>query len=131
MTNKTYLVAGASWIAEVELEDVENFDVETIKTEAATRAIEGLFKKRFDIPINHHEPIEPDGNELHDALISLLTTELEEGCGVGSLICIMEPANVEEHAEHQEWYISSKEILMNVGLPHLVEIFDQKRLIKN
>lgn len=131
MTNKTYLVAGANWIAEVELEDVENFDIDTIKTEAATRAIEGLFKKRFDIPINHHEPIQPDGDELHDALIGLLTTELELGCGVGSLLCIIEPDDVEQHTEHQEWYISSKEILQNVGLPHLVEIFDQKRLIQN
>jgi hypothetical protein len=128
---KTYIVAGANWIAEVELPDVENFDIEMIKTEAATRAVEALFKKRFDIPVNQYDrgDVDPEG-ELNEALLELLTEELEPGCGIGVLLCIMNVEG-ENTDEHQEWYISSKEILQNVGLPHLVKRYDEKRTIKN
>lgn len=134
--NKNFMVAGSGWVAEVPLENVEVLDFEQVKKEAATRAIEALFKKRSDIEIQKHETpredMEVPGDEINNAIVELLTSELQPGCGVGMILCVMD----HEHPEftsggNHEWYISSKEILENVGLPSLVKKFEQKSLINN
>jgi hypothetical protein len=130
---KTYLVAGANWVAEVELANVETLSADDIRMEAATRAVEAKFGKRKDIAINQHPPIslskqQKKENELHASLVELLTEELETGCGIGMLLCIMDnqdPDTYKEGEDH-EWYVSSKSILENVGVPSLVERFNKK-----
>jgi hypothetical protein len=129
---KTFLIAGSNWVSEVEL-DTEHLTLEQIKLEAATRAVEQHFGKRDDIPYQRHEPItltEEDRkkDELHACLVDLLTEELEKGCGIGMLLCIMDnrDPNTIPKNEDSEWYISSKLILENVGIPSLVKRFDEK-----
>lgn len=131
--NKTYLVAGANWIAEVNLTDVEHFNQNEIQLEACTQAVERHLGKRTDIPYYKHNPLtlteeQRNADELHSALIDLLTEELEKGCGIGMLLCVMDnqdPATYADNEEH-EWYVNSKMILENVGAPSLVKTFDNK-----
>ena len=58
----------------------------------------------------------------------LLTTELEPGCGIGMLLCIMDNQDPDTYPanEDHEWYVSSKTILENIGYPTLVKTFDVK-----
>lgn len=133
---KTFSVAGANWVSEVKL-DTEHLTIEEIKQEAATRAVERHFGKRFDIPYQCYTPIslteeERNENELYATLVDLLTDELEEGCGIGMLLCIMDGKHSEETKEDNdnEWYITSKTILENVGIPSLVKRFDEKYPVK-
>jgi hypothetical protein len=121
---RTFFVAGTNWISEIEL-DTEHLTDEEIKVEAATRAVEQHFGKRNDIPYQNHLPLaltkeEQEQDQLHAAVIELITEELEEGCGIGMLLCIMDKDGPEE------WYINSKSILENVGVPNLVKRFDEK-----
>lgn len=126
---KTYLVAGSNWTAQVEIENIENYELNSIQVEAATRAVEAKFGKRFDIEIYGHLPIsltdeQQEQDELHASLVKLMTDELEPNCGIGMLLCIMDNQGIVlEHNKDHEWYISSKTILENVGMPHLVEKF--------
>jgi hypothetical protein len=133
---KTFFVAGANWVSQVEL-DTEHFTTEQIKLEAATRAVEQHLGKRHDIPYLKHDPItltdeQRKSNELHSALMDLLTEELVEGCGIGMLLCIMDNRASDSipKGEDSEWYISSKNILENVGVPSLVKRFDEKYPVK-
>jgi len=134
---RTFFVAGANWVSEVEL-DTEHLTVEEIKLEAATRAVEQHFGKRDDVPYVKHDPIvltddERESDTLHACLVDLLTDELEKGCGIGMLLCIMDnraPSNIPK-GEESEWYIASKSILENVGVPTLVKRFDEKYPVKN
>lgn len=133
---RTFFVAGANWVSEVEL-DTEHLTVEQIKQEAATRAVEQHFGKRNDIPYKQHDPIkltieERAEDELHAVIVDLLTDELEEGCGIGMLLCIMDNRNPNDvpKGEDIEWYISSKSILENVGIPSLIRRFDEKYPVK-
>jgi hypothetical protein len=121
---RTFFIAGTDWISEVNI-DTEHLTQEQIKVEAATRAVEQHFGKRNDMSYQNHEPFilteeEREQDQLHTALIDLMTEELEEGCGIGMLLCIMDKDGPEE------WYINSKAILENVGVPHLVKRFDEK-----
>lgn len=121
---RTFFVAGSNWISEVDI-DTEHLTQEQIKIEAATRAVEQHFGKRNDILYQNNVPFIPTEeqrkeDELHTALIDLLTEELEEGCGIGVLLCIMDRDGTDE------WYINSKSILENVGIPYLVKRFDEK-----
>lgn len=133
---RIFFVAGANWVSEVEL-DTEFLSVDEIKTEAATRAVEQHLNRRDDIPYRSHPPIqlteeEREQNQLHAALVDLITDELEEGCGIGMLLCIMDnrdPNNMPK-GEDSEWYISSKSILENVGVPSLVKRFNEKYPVK-
>jgi hypothetical protein len=133
---RTFFVAGSNWVSEVEL-NTEHLTVEQIKLEAATRAVEQHLGRRQDIPYRNHDPIvlteeERNENPLHAAIIELLTTELEEGCGIGMLLCIMDnrcPDDIPK-GEDSEWYISSKSILENVSVPFLVSRFDEKYPVK-
>lgn len=134
---KTYLVAGVNWVAEVDLENEDSFPPELVKNEVATRAVEALFKKRHDIHIEYHEPItltEEQRNEsqLRATLLDMLKEEIVPGCGVGLLLCIMDNKDPEtwKTGEEHEWYISSKEVLKNVGIPSLVSKFDEKYPLK-
>jgi hypothetical protein len=130
---KTYLVAGANWVAEVDLSNCQDMEPSTLQMEAATRAVEALFGKRDDISISKHEPIilteeQKKEDELHAALINLMTDELKEGCGIGMLLCVMDnqdPATYKK-GENHEWYISSKSVLENVSVPDLVNRFVEK-----
>lgn len=133
---RTFFVAGSNWVSEVEL-DTEHLTVDEIKMEAATRAVEQHFGRRNDIPYKNHDPIiltekEREQDPLHAAIIELLTTELEEGCGIGMLLCIMDnrEPNTIPKGEDSEWYIASKNILENVGVPSLVKRFDEKYPMK-
>lgn len=133
---RTFFVAGSNWISEVEL-DTEHLTVEQIKQEAATRAVEQHLGKRNDIPYVKHDPIsltddERESDTLHATLIDLLTEELEKGCGIGMLLCIMDnrDPNSIPKGEDSEWYIASKSILENVGVPSLVKRFDEKYPVK-
>lgn len=129
---RTLLVAGTNWVSKVEL-DTEHLTVEEIKMEAATRAVERHFGRRNDIPYIKHDPIkltkkERDKNELHATLIDLMTNELETGCGIGMILCIMNTRNTNDipKGEDSEWYISSKMVLENVGVPSLIKRFNEK-----
>lgn len=129
---RTFFVAGSNWVSEIEL-DTEHLTTEQIRVEAATRAVERHFGKRNDIPYVTHNPIsltddERESDTLHAALIDLLSEELEKGCGIGMLLCIMDnrDPNSIPKGEESEWYISSKPILENVGVPSLVKRFDEK-----
>lgn len=133
---RTFFVAGTNWVSEVEL-DTEHLTVEEIKLEAATRAVEQHFGKRTDLPYLKHEPItltneERESDSLHAALIDLMTEELEKGCGIGMLLCIIDnrDPNTIPQGEDSEWYIASKSILENVGIPSLVKRFDEKYPVK-
>jgi len=125
---KTYLVAGASWVAEIDLENTDNTSEDNLKIEAASRAVEAHIGRRPDILVDRHSPIsltkdekELSENELHAALVELLTTEIDIGCGIGALLCIMDSTN-----EQNESFISSKIILENVGIPRLIQKFNEK-----
>ncbi len=130
---KTYLVSGASWLAEVEIQNAEDLSIDDIKIEACTRALEAHFGKRNDVLYSKHSPFkltedEKKKDELHAVLVDLITTELETGCGVGTLLCVMDtqdPSTYKEGEDH-EWYVSSKAILENVGIPTLIQKFDEK-----
>jgi hypothetical protein len=130
---KNFIVAGSNWVAEVDLTDYEDIPSSTIQMEAATRAVEALFGKRDDISIFKHDPpkltpLQKKQDELHAALIELLTDELDSGCGIGCLLCVMDnqnPATYKKGEDH-EWYISSKAVLENVSIPKLVQRFDEK-----
>ncbi len=133
---KTFFVAGSNWVSEVEL-DTEHLTTEEIKMEAATRAVEQHLGKRNDLPYTRHEPIvlteeQVIEDPLHAALVKLLTDELEDGCGIGMMLCIMDNRDPDEvpKDEDSEWYITSKTILENVGIPNLVKRFDEKYPIK-
>jgi hypothetical protein len=133
---RTFIVAGSNWVSEVEL-DTEHLTHEQIKVEAATRAVERHFGKRFDLPYQKHQPLTlseevRNSDELHATLVDLLTNEIEEGCGIGMLICIMDECqdHVIEGENNSEWWISSKNILENVGIPSLVKRFDEKYPVK-
>ena len=130
---KTYFVAGKNWVAPIPISDIEHFASDhNIKIEAATRAIEALFKKRSDIEIQHHDPItitpeEEESDPLHATLVGLLQKEIEPGCEVGMVLCIFDSEDAEtllDGKEH-EWYINSRNILQNAGVPHLVKKFDE------
>jgi hypothetical protein len=130
---KNFIVAGSNWVAEVDLTDCQDLQPSTLQMEAATRAVEALFGKRDDVPIYKRAPIkltasQKKQDELHAALIELLTDELDTGCGIGCLLCVMDnqdPATYKKGEDH-EWYISSKAILENVSVPKLVKRFDEK-----
>lgn len=135
---KTFLVAGSNWVAEVDIVDVETLSLGTIKMEAATKAIEALFKKRDDVEIDYHEPIvltqeQKDSDNLHCKLVELLTDEIEPGCGVGMVLCIMDNQDPDKHkaGEDHEWFVSSKTILENAGMPMLAQKFDERRLVNS
>lgn len=126
---KTFLVAGSNWIAEVSLSDIDHLPPESLQIEAATRAVESLYGKRKDITIQRHKPIkltkkQKKDNALQASLIELLTTELQPGCGIGMLLCIWETQNSDE--KDQEYYINSKSVLENVGIPKLIDVFEKK-----
>ena len=130
---KTYLVSGASWLAEVEIENIEDLTPDQVRFEACTRALEAHFGMRDDIEISRHPPIkltkeQRSEDQIHSALVDLLTTELETGCGVGVLLCVMDDKDPEEYKEGEdhEWYMNSKSILENVGVPKLVKKFNEK-----
>ena len=136
---KSFIVAGATWLAEVDIENAENIAENEIKVEAITRAVEAHFGKRKDIQIHKNKKIKPnkkDKDTLHNTLIQLLTDELEPGCGVGMLFCIMDnqdPATYKEGEEH-EWYMASNQVLANAGMHKLVNRFNMKypdKKIKN
>lgn len=133
---RTFFVAGSNWVSEVEL-DTEHLTNEQIKQEAATRAVEQHLGKRNDLPYVQHNPIsltddERESDTLHATLVDLLTEELEKGCGIGMLLCIMDnrDPNSIPKGEDSEWYIASKSILENVGVPSLVKRFDEKYPVK-
>ncbi len=133
MMTKNYLVAGANWSSQVEIENSESYTDTSIQIEAATRAIEAKLGKRNDINIIHHEPIsltdeQKEQDPLHASLVGLLTDELEIGCGIGMLLCIMDTQNTDTYDsdEPHEWYISSKSVLENMSNQSLVNVFDKK-----
>lgn len=114
---KQYVVAGVDWFAEVDLSD---YNLDSPQTEAATRAVESLIGKRKDIKIHKHKSKLPKKfkNELNTALFGLLQDELTKGCRIGILLAISDGEN--------EWYVNSKVILENVGLPKLVDVYNVK-----
>ena len=133
---KTFLVAGASWVAEVELTDTESLP-QSLQMEAATRAVEARYGMRSDIPVYLHSPIkltksQKNADELHASLVTLLTDELVKGCGIGCLLCVMDNSEEAKQKpdEDHEWYINSKSVLENVGVPKLVERFIEKYPVK-
>lgn len=127
MTRKFY-VAGSNWTSEVELSNVEDFPPDSLQMEAATRAVEARYGKRSDVEYSSHKPIKLTNKQkatcqLHAALVQLLTDELIEGCGIGNLLCVMD---AEKKDEDNEWYVSSRVVLENAGVPKLVAVFDEK-----
>jgi hypothetical protein len=130
---KNFIVAGMDWVAWVDLTDCDYIPPDKLQMEAATRAVEALYGKRDDVPISKHKPIQLTAkqkkqDELHAALIDLLTDELEEGCGIGMLLCVMDDQDPETYkkGENHEWYISSKAVLENVSIPKLINRFNEK-----
>jgi hypothetical protein len=128
---KTFIVTGANWTAEVNLGDYESLTTFDLQTEAATRAVEARFGKRSDIQITYHKPIkltkkQKDQCELQSILIELLTEELIAGCGIGNLLCVIDPDVSKEQQIDNEWYISSRIVLANAGIPKLLDRFNEK-----
>jgi hypothetical protein len=128
---KTFIVTGANWTAKVDLGDYESLPTSDLQTEAATRAVEARYGKRSDVDITYHKPIKmnkKDRNqyELTAALIDLITDELQDGCGVGNLLCVIDPTINKGSGDDGEWYISSRVILANAGVPKLIERFNEK-----
>ena len=85
------------------------------------------------IEISTHEPIvlteEQKKHQIHATLVELLNDELEEGCGIGAVLVIMDDSK--SGTENQEWYISSKIVLANVGIDKWVKRFEEKYPKKN
>lgn len=130
---KTFIISGSNWIAEVDIENSEDLTQDQIHLEACTRAVEQHFGKRKDIRYKKFDKIlltekEKQEDQLHAALVELITTELEEGCGIGSILCIMDNGDPDTFIEGEdyEWYVNSKKILENAGIPNLVEVFNKK-----
>ncbi len=130
---KTYLVAGSNWSAVVPIDNVDDLSMENLQLEVATRAVETKLGKRHDIAIDDHVPIvttdlQRKNHELHCALVELMTDELIPECGIGMLICVMDNDKPEEFkaGETHEWFISSKLILENIGMTHLIREFDKR-----
>lgn len=129
---KNYLVAGVNWVAEIPLEIEKEDSIDAIKLEACTRAIEARVGKRNDIVIKEMEPMvlsdgEKSENPIRAALIQLFTTELVIGCGIGAFLCVMEDKiNGEDIEGNREWYVSSKTIFENAGIPKMVESFNKQ-----
>jgi hypothetical protein len=125
---KTYIVSGATWLAEVELDQPETMSENDIQIEAATRAVERHIKK---IPIegvsysSHKNPIKVDESypEVYSSIIEMMVEELEKGCGIGGLLCIM---GYDNSSLGEECYVNSRDILVNVGLPKLVNVYDKR-----
>lgn len=116
---KHFLVAGVNWVADV---DLSSYELDSPQTEAATRAVEALYGKRQDIPVKRFKPHKAKKqDEVHKALFELLTDELTPNCRIGMLICVQDAEN-----EQNEWFISSKIVLENVGVPSLVDAFNVK-----
>jgi hypothetical protein len=130
MKNKThsYFVVGSNWVGEVTIENPEDIPQDIIRLEAATRAVEARYGKRNDVRFEEHKPeLTCENAGVSNTLIELMTDELEEGCGVGMLICVMDnDPEAESDPENHEWYLSSKLILENVGVPKLVDKFNRK-----
>lgn len=128
---KTYTVTGVNWTAEVNIDNLDSVVDSDFHVEAATRAVEARFGKRSDISISYHKPIkltkkQKNQFELQAALFELLTEELVDGCGIGNLLCVIdtEPNGLKQL--DNEWYVSSKLILANAGIPKLVNRFNEK-----
>ena len=93
MKNKThsYFVVGSNWVGEVTIENPEDIPQDIIRLEAATRAVEARYGKRNDVRFEEHKPeLTCENAGVSNTLIELMTDELEEGCGVGMLICVMD-----------------------------------------
>ena len=129
---KSFIVAGSNWNVAVDLSDVDNLNQEELKVEACTRAVERHLEKRTDLPYSQHDVIkltkkQKQKDQLHATIIELLSEELKPGCGIGMLLCIIKNDGTPlKENEDNEWYISSKNILENVGRPDLVEVFNKK-----
>ena len=130
--DKIYVVAGANWVAQIDLSDFDPTG-SNVYVEACTRAVEAKFGTRKDIPIQYHTPIaltlkQRTSDAMHASLVDLMTDEIEPGCGIGALLCIMDTVDPEsfKDGEEHEWFMSSKLILENAGVPKLVEKFNVK-----
>ncbi len=130
---KTYIVAGANWSVVVPIDNVDDLSLENLQLEVATRGVEAKLGKRTDIVIEDHSPIittdlQRQTHELHCAMVELMTDELVPGCGIGMLVCVMDNDKPEEFkaGENHEWFISSKLILENIGVNHLIGEFNKR-----
>ena len=122
---KVFMVAGTNWVATVNIENYKDYNKDQIWIEAATRGVEKHFNKRNDVDIEYREPDYeeikekfPNMNKIDRNMLELKSTELEKGCGIGGIICI--------NGEEENRFIMSKFILENVGIPHLVDVFNKK-----
>jgi hypothetical protein len=137
MDEKSLLVSGATWIAEIDISDLEGLDDNVIRMEAATRGVEAWFGKRKDIEIINlpNECLEleklddEDRNNMHIALRQLLTDELKKGCGIGRIITVLKDVDPETLTEENwgthEWYVNSDKVLANAGKHDLVDLFNK------
>jgi hypothetical protein len=130
MTKKFY-VTGANWSAYVDLSTYDHLTDSQLIYEACTQGLEQHIGKRTDVLYNAHKAItltdeQKTENPLYAALVDLITTEISPNCGVGALLCVMEDVENPKDGKDHEWYINSKSILENVGIPSLVSIYDEK-----
>lgn len=130
---KNYLVSGATWVAQVDITDtiMENLSPDDIHIEVATIAVEAYYKKRTDVVIVNHDPIEMSNEEMiqnegQACIMELMADEIEKGCGIGVLLCVMDVTGPRQNDGEHEWYISSKLVLENAGMPRLANLYLQK-----
>lgn len=124
---KDFIVTGATWTALVENIDSDLYQEREIYTEAATRAVECAFGKTVagvQIQTIDSSDIPPDfkSNKNFEATFSdLLFEELEPGCGIGTVISIVDVSKLNDRM-----YILSKFVLQNAGMPRLALLCENK-----
>lgn len=127
---RNFVVSGTNWMSQINI-NTDDIPADQLLMEVATRAVERHFRKRSDVFYKTHDPIcltkeERAEDEFKAILVDLLTTELEEGCGIGTMIFIMDCRDDISENEDSEWFISSKPVLENVGIPSLIQKFIEK-----
>lgn len=119
----TYRIVGYNWHTDIQLEEEDGVTIKEMVMEVCTKAVEALYERRNDILINFQEDphtIDQSSlNQFQKAFFNLITTEIEEGCKLGAIICCLIDNS-------DEWYVNSKEILENASIPNLVHSYLKK-----
>ncbi len=104
-------------MAEVNLETTDYERFTDALNEAATRAVEAKFKRRNDVPVFDMDA--SDGTyagELDQQLVEMINAEIRPGCGLGSLMCIIDRNGELDKDTDHEWFINTASVLNDAGL---------------
>lgn len=123
---KELIVIGCSWMAEVNVETDDYEQFTDVVTEAATRAVEAKFKRRNDILIVGFESEDESPiHELDKQLINMVSQEIDEGTGIGALLCVIDKDGIDSRPEDNcgtnEWFVNTATVLNDAGLHWLLK----------